>query len=905
MTPPDTNYNEPAWAIDLIAHIKQIAARTNRPVKDAGGERTIGAEGGSLFPDVLLFGDRETARILQGWELKMPDTPIDDYPYRQNAEAKADALGLDSFLLWNVSIARLYARNSSEDGFSIAKEWLDLADIRTRSSVLPNRSRWEDLADEIIGYVNDLFDTGSLEGRQFIDAYRSGGITSLMLQNYGLVADALAHAAARDHILRSKMALWWARYRAEYTGQTPERALGQAVITNWIGKLLFAHILGAIDERAKRAIVFDENTTPGQALEAFQRLSQECDFWTIFSDSFGLREVPAESWKQLQQFNQLLGDLRVGSVDQQQLADILKATVEVARRKVRGQYATPDPLARLLVNLCLRDSVGDRVLDPCCGSGTIARVALEAKMRNGVVSSEEAAASVWAGDQDPQAVQIATLGLADPSLMHTLLRVFREDAFSLAPSKAITFRSSTDGSVLSEKLGCFDAIISNLPFVAQDGRQHYMTAIRRVNDGLGRQYKLSGRADVAAYLPFALHPLLKEGGRLGIIITNAWLGTDWGAAFLNALLQYYDLRCVITSGAGRWFQDSEVVTNILIAEKAKNREQVDQDIAFVVLKRPIDEMEENDARLAAAQIELRRPQTETMSIRTVSLANLTRCRKLGMDGSAQFVECDWIHELPLVRVNGLFVIRRGERRGMNALFYPKGEHGIEGEYIRPLLKSPNDLKTLRAGAVREAFTCSQSEQELAAMGHTGALAWIGRFKSEENMRKLDRSHLRWYEMDASEVSDLVMFINLGERLFVGYLDPPAFVDQRMVRLDGKRGVDVPLCHALLNSAIGLFMIEGLGFGRGLGALDLNKNRIEKCMHMLDPGGLGEEERRNIMQAFDPVLQREVLGVADELEQEDRRRFDDTVMDAFGLGVSRSTVYEALLELFGIRLCARQ
>ena len=904
MTPSDANYNERAWAIDLIAHIKRIAARTNRPVKDAGGERTIGAEGGSLFPDVLLFGDRETARILQGWELKMPDTPIHDYRFRQNATAKANALGLDSLLLWNVSVAHLYTRSSSDGGFVLTKEWLNLTDIGTRSSVLPNRSRWEGLAEEIISYLNNLFDTGSLEGRQFIDAYRSGGITSLILQNQGLVADALADSAVRDHMLRSRMALWWARYRTEYAGQTPEKALARAVIANWIGKILFAHILGEVDQRAKQAISFDENTTPRQALAAFHRLSLECDFWTIFSDSLGLEEVPTESWKHLQQFNRLLSDLRVASVDQQQLADILQSTVEVARRKVRGQYATPSPLARLLVNLCLRDSVGDRVLDPCCGSGTIARVALEAKMRSGVVSSKEAAASVWAGDQDPQAVQIATLGLADPALMHTLLRVFQEDAFSLAPSSVITFRNPTDGSVISEELGRFDAIISNLPFVAQQGRRQYETAIGRVNETIGTRYRLPGRADVSAYLPFALRPLLKKGGRIGVIITNAWLGTDWGEAFLDALLRYYDLKCVITSGAGRWFQNSKVVTNILIAEKPRNCEHANQDIAFVVLKQPIDEMTEADAQLTAAQIELRRAQTESMSIRRISLDDLTRYRKLGLDRNAQFVDCDWVQELPLVPVRTKFVIRRGERRGMNALFYPEGNHGIEGEYIRPLLKSPNEFRGLRTSAVREAFTCSRSEHELATKGHAGALAWINRFKSEANIGRLSRAQLRWYEMDAGEVSDLVMFINPGERLFVGYLDPPAFVDQRMVRLDGRDEVDVALCHALMNSGIGLFMIEGLGFGRGLGALDLNKNRIEKCMDMLDPDALGQEERRAIMQAFDPLLKREILGVADELEQEDRRRFDDAVMKAFRLKVSRSTVYDSLVELFGIRQCAR-
>ena len=218
MIPQDTNYNELSWAIDLIAHIKWIAARTNRPIKDAGGERTIGAEGGSLFPDVLLFGDKETARILQGWELKMPDTPIDNGRFRRNAEAKAIALGLDSFLLWNVSVARLYTRPPSTDRFTLAKEWPDLADIRARSSVLPNRARWQELAERITFELNDLFDTGSLEGRRFVDAYRSGGIISLILDNYGLVADALAHAARQDVILRSKLTVWWAKHRAEYAG---------------------------------------------------------------------------------------------------------------------------------------------------------------------------------------------------------------------------------------------------------------------------------------------------------------------------------------------------------------------------------------------------------------------------------------------------------------------------------------------------------------------------------------------------------------------------------------------------------------------------------------------------------------------------------------------------------------
>ena len=63
-------YNERSWAIDLIGHIKSIVSSQNRSIKGASGEQTVSTSTGSLYPDVLLFGDRESARILQGWELK-------------------------------------------------------------------------------------------------------------------------------------------------------------------------------------------------------------------------------------------------------------------------------------------------------------------------------------------------------------------------------------------------------------------------------------------------------------------------------------------------------------------------------------------------------------------------------------------------------------------------------------------------------------------------------------------------------------------------------------------------------------------------------------------------------------------------------------------------------------------
>jgi hypothetical protein len=757
----------------------------------------------------------------------------------------------------------------------------------------------------VLLYLNDLFERGALEGRRFIEVYKSGGITDFLMENSSGVTVAIEDAARRDAGFRNEMILWWDKHSAEYGGDKKREAvLAQVVLSNWIGKLLFAQILREKDIRAHIVAEISYDTTTSDALESFRKISENCNFWTIFSNSIGLSLLPARPWRQLKEFNRLLTDLRIGAIDQAQLSQILEVTVDVAVRKLRGQYPTPIELARLLIQLCVHDTENDRILDPCCGSGTIVRAATEQKLAAGV-SVEKTAASVYACDQDPQAIQIATFALAKPDMMHQPIRIFQEDAFTLDPNMLVEFKDPSNGNVFSEELKEFDCIASNLPFIAQEGRRKYESAIGGVTSELlenGLQF--SGRADVAAYLPFVFRHVLKSNGRLGIIITNAWLGTDWGDLFYGALSRYYSIRSVITSGAGRWFLNSKVVANIIILEKKATLEQVNDSIQFVVLTRPLEELsDEETLKVTAAQIERGYTQRDTMTIRTVSPDKLAQFRNKGLGGNAQFVDCDWILDLPLVPLNSLFNIRRGERRGNNAMFYPGRNHGIEDEYIFPLAKSSSDFKYLRGRAIKEAFCCTRGLEELRKLNHQGALSWIRRFDTPDNVEKLKRANLDWFQMDSEIVTELAMFINYGNRLFVVRLDPPAFVDQRLVRLDALDGIDVDLCHALMNSTIGLYIIEGMGFGRGMGALDLNKDRIEEFMHILNPAKLTTADVEDIKAAFLPLQGREILEVADELDQEDRQNFDEVVIRSFGLKLTRMQLYDCLQALVSIRLAA--
>lgn len=126
-----TKYNERSWGIDLISEINTILATKDILIKKAGGENGLKVGSKTLFPDVLLFADYSSGKILQGWELKMPDTAIEDDEFIDNAKKKAIAIGVNSFFLWNVSVAKLYKINEDET-LKVLKTWDNLSYIKTR-----------------------------------------------------------------------------------------------------------------------------------------------------------------------------------------------------------------------------------------------------------------------------------------------------------------------------------------------------------------------------------------------------------------------------------------------------------------------------------------------------------------------------------------------------------------------------------------------------------------------------------------------------------------------------------------------------------------------------------------------------------------------------------------------------
>ncbi|WCL58328.1 N-6 DNA methylase [Bacillus safensis] len=927
-----TGYNERSWAIDVIQEITNWANQRSVAIKRAGGENTVSTGTGSLFPDVLLYGDKTSnINILQGWELKFPDTPLTDAELIKNARKKADIFGVNSFLVWNVTSAALYFINDKGE-HSILHTWNDLNHITKRNQVEQQKEKWIQMLHNILSDISDYFNNGTIRSASIIDSITGNGISNFILGNTEQVAERLKQEAQVNGDFLDEVNLWWLGIRNEYMDEDdPWIPLARILLISWTNKLIFGHLLKSFREEANEINNITGDITVKEAMQMISIISEKCDFWNVFRPNLGEELIPESAWRGLVKFNDLLTQLRLEGVEQSLLQELLRHTVFRSQRKAAGQFSTPRELATLLVSITLKDKKS-KVIDPCCGTGTIPRAAYDIKVDAGI-SNKEALESTWASDKFTFPIQMATLALASPENTGEIIHIFREDATQLSPNLAVNLYDPFDGSIISATIPKFKNIVSNLPFVQQeDLKTLNPTIINDINKTISKianeDLMLDSRSDLYAYIPFSLWSLLEEGGRFGLILSNSWLSTNWGENFRNLLSRFFHIESIITSGKSRWFKDADVVTNIIVLNKRtedkviNNITDPDEKTSFVTLNKTIEEtVRDNSGNIdynKTGQLSsIIRTQSATTSgdliLSSYTKKEIASVTYMGIGLNSLFADIKWLLTISnkLVKVNTLFESIRGTRRGWDPMFFPKAGHGIESDYILPVLLSSRDIKGLDAKASSDAFCCDVSEQYLKQLGHTGALNWIKTFEKGVNKKgmplpnALAKKGMHWYTMLPNELAELVISINPGDRLFFAKLDHRSFINQRLAGLTRiNPNTDINLSHALLNSVLGLFYIEALGFGRGLGALDLRSTDLRDRLHMLNPNILNQQQAKDIIAKFSVLKKRPIMPILEELKQADRAEFDEAVLDAYGILHLKDKIKNSLTTLYKIRMSVK-
>ena len=381
--------------------------------------------------------------------------------------------------------------------------------------------------------------------------------------------------------------------------------------------------------------------------------------------------------------------------------------------------------------------------------------------------------------------------------------------------------------------------------------------------------------------------------------------------FRNALNKFYHIENVIISGKGRWFKNADVITTIIVANKRNSIEDInpDENTNFITINSDLNIAKDCDLQEIIENIIANIP-NENISFQKYKTQSLF---DLGISWNSLFSDISWVSKIKskLIPANKLFDINRGERRGWDPMFYPESNHDIENIYIRPVLKSSREIENLTTTAESEAFCCSKSVKELGVLGHDNTLSWIKKFEHEVNEKGkplpkvLERSGCYWYEMKDTTMADFVASMNFDKRIFIAKLNKRSFVNQRLTRFTVKDdNLDLELVHALLNSVLGIFFIESIGFGRGLGALDLSSTRMKKNLKMFNPDLLSNKQKQNIKIKFEKLKNRKILPILEELKLADRTDFDNVVFESFGIQAYKDQIIDSLKTLYEIRMNIR-
>ena len=892
-------YNERSWAIDLISEINSKVKGQNYEIVRASGEAGLKNVKGFLFPDAILYG--KNSNVLMGWELKMPDTAIEDLEFFENAQKKAKLLGTNSFLLWNGRSAKLYARDNDE--FLELKSWND-ARLVDRKTMGLHPEYWISLLGQIIQDIEFYIASGNIPAAKLTRVLNDNFIIEIIESLYSEDAKIVKSEYQKNAIFRNEFDIW---SHENGFGKKEERfeELAKLNILSWINRFMFSHYLATKTPKAQLIYDIKAGITLEEALEILEKITIQLNYSQIYKPGLGNSLISAVGWQGRIEVNEFLSSANLLELPDDLFRKVLDNFAESSKRKGMGQYATPKALAKLLVRLTVNDATAN-FFDPCVGSGTFLKEGYEYKKELGI-DSASALGTMWASDKYQLPLQITTLNLLDEGAKNSPLQIFKADVFDLMKGQKVELVDPSDFTKsLKLTLPQMNSIVSNLPFIRFESSQN--RGPTEVADDLFERTNLDeakklGKADIYATIIFQLWEHLEPEGKLGVVVSNSWMGTDWGKSFYILLESYFSVEIVIRSGNRRWFNNADIITTLLILKKKKNLDKpVAGTVKFVSTLATIDNWDDAKIESLVQDISIGKS-TSDVRVNIANRASQSDQEKAGYSIRSNFYDCNWIPSFiqSSIPISDLFEVARGARRGWNPLFYPGNSSKIESEFLIPALKTTSKQTYLTAQPDSVAFCCEETLDNLKSSQKTGALNWVKSFESQVNGKGdplpevLAQPDIFWYQMNSKEKANFVISMNPYENLSFLHLEPAAFVDQRLIRINPLLGVNVDfdLMHALLNCSLSLLGVELLGFERGLGVLDISATSLRKNFRVLQPGFLTHLQVKQIKKDFQSLKNRPMKSTIDELASSDRQQFDQTILSAFGMQSYQKDIYETL------------
>lgn len=618
------------------------------------------------------------------------------------------------------------------------------------------------------------------------------------------------------------------------------------------------------------------------------------------------------------------------------IGNILENLVPYEEKQKFGQYFTPETLANLVAYPAIQTK-NDILFDPTSGTGTFLNSFYHILNFHGNKPHVNLLNQIWGNDISHFPAILSVINLYKQNVTETenFPRVVRDDFFNIHVGKLIEFPASHNHNQKTKTpIPLFDGIVSNFPFIQQeDIPNDKLTSFFRAQFQKEQKaflkddnFKINERSDYFTYCVYNSIRFLKQGGYLSAITSNAWLGKEYGFQFKQFLLDNFHIKYVVKSNAEHWFKDSQVSTIFFVLERSLYA----GDTKFITLNFKLENhFSQNSLNLQIQQIEdfyndidncndiqnhdwhadgnfenLYRRKDGLVSVCIVPKDILVSSLSEKENWDQFFISTDLFGSFENCLIQycpNIVDVFRGERTGWNDMFIISEKDivasRIDPQYLKPYIKKPSELKCIEFDGNYQSkiFVCDEDFEKLDA----GTKSWISKFTDTQNkngmktIKEACAGHKPyWYSLNPKK-ANIITAINPYERFFFTYSKHPFVIDQRLIAMKVCNGYNTELISALLNSSITFLILEMRGTSRNLGALDLNANYL-KTLKALNPSVLSEEQKTDIINAFNPLKHREIKSITEEIKMPDRIAFDKIILNSYGLHVSLlSNIYSLL------------
>lgn len=841
----------------------------------------------------------------------MPDTDIDDEELFLNAIDKADRLKTNAFVLWNFKEVLVYFRNKNGK-WELSKRWDDLKDNNSREQVIQNRAKWKKLLLEVIVHLNSLFRSTVVTSIPVLSSTENLALD--ISEKYSVeLADYYQKEGNRRFLIEIKR--WYDNELMEFSAtnskkvddETKYQMFAKNSLLSWINRITFANLLKSTHNSMFNALEVLLTETDLEKIQlAFNDATAISDFYTIIHCDDNEIKLSSTAFSVIQEYASFLNDKNFENLDHDEFRNTLEKIIHVSKREIMGLFTTPKKLAKIIVESTIEDT-NSNVIDPCVGSGTIASEMMQViKKSKGV---EYAHNHVWASDKYKLPLQVANISLSSKDSLNLVNLVFQSDLLSQKVNNVINITDPKTGEITNRKLPEFDYVISNLPFIRSErtaGDDLERNRMNEINLYLEeKQLKpLGEKQDWYQYGIIGVERILKNGGKFAVITSNSWLKTKNKSNYIETLFNLFDIKKVIISSKGRWFDNADVVSVILIAEKTSN--PTNKKIQFIKLNTDIHLMDISEIENLTESLLLDEVESPFYDVSIYSRSEIEQYIQSGLSLNILFHNIKWFKEMEdiIIPMKDVFVSVRGIKSGNDKFFYKiSSEENIEPEFISPLLTNSKKVKSFFAKPDNNAFHVDKTLEELERDNKFGAVNYIKKFKDKQTITQKKFAH--WYQLPKGKPADFVTSLNPDRRLFWSRVPSDLLINQRLTTfklIDDSESKE--LVHALLNTYFGQFMIESTGFGRGLGALDTTKDGILDSV-MLNHNLLSATDKKLIIEAWQNLSSQDVPDIIDQLEDKHWFDFNKLVLEKFNKEELLPKIIESLRQSVKSRSAQRR